>query len=182
MWCWCKHLCHQITKIFHVAPHIHHLQLMNEMVPFTMPLESHDADVCSSDIKQPKHLVAFYFDHLCLKMVWLKMILASCDNDTSSKDVTWQESHIAPGFNHFDLMNTMVLLAMPLASHDADASSNSVKWLKKIILDLILIILTYQMQWYHWWCHQCNVMPTLVSHNQKSYVVPHFKHLNLKEW
>ena len=46
--------------------------------------------------------------------------------------------------------------------------------------NLILIILTKQMQWYHWWCHnlQHHVMP-MAPHDQKSYITCPFDHFDL---
>ena len=45
------------------------------------------------------------------------------------------------------------------------------------MLHLILIILTKQIQWCHWWCHGQTLMP-MTSHDQYSYVVSPFHHLN----
>ena len=71
------------------------------------------------------------------------------------------KSHVAHCFKCLELMNTMVLLTMLLVSHDADASVKC-KMTEKVMLNLILIILNYQIQWWYWQCNKCQVS----SHDQ----------------
>ena len=73
----------------------------------------------------------------------------------------------------------MVSLTMPFA----------IRWhwcqwhyMKTGILYLILIVLTKEMQWFHWRCHQHHVMLTLAPmalHDWESHVTPHFNCLYL---
>ena len=70
-----------------------------------------------------------------------------------------QKSHVAPHFDHLDLMNAMVLFTMPSAWHDVDTSVNCISW---SMLHLVLIILTLQMQWSCWQCHWYHLTPMLM--------------------
>ena len=54
---------------------------------------------------------------------------------------------------------------------------------KQVMLHLILITLTYGIQWCHLWCHWHHVTPMpvlVVSHHPKSEIAPHFEYLGLR--
>ena len=67
------------------------------------------------------------------------------------------------------------LMPMPMALHE-----------QKIMLHLISIVFTKEMQWCHWWHHHHYVMsmPLLISsHDKISHVIPHFNPLDLQiQW
>ena len=112
-------------------------------------------------------------------MVWLVMSsvslmtvpvpFASCD----------QGNHAASQFDC--LKKWMVTLTMPFG----------IRWhwyqwhdmTQKVTLHIIMIVLTWKMQWLYWWCHQHPVMPTLASvtsHDQESHVALHFNCCDLR--
>ena len=114
-------------------------------------------------LHEQKVILDLIFSHLDLNNV---MVLLSASTDTNANGITWPKSHVASRLDHLDLWNVMVPLMTLLALHDANISNNSVPWIN-IILHLISIVLTYEMQWNHIWCC-CNVMLNpVVSHDQK---------------
>ena len=106
---------------------------------------------------------------------------ASCDTDANTHGITWQKCHVGPYFICLKLWNAIVSVMMLFASCDPDPSASDFK-LTKILLDLISIILIWEMLWCHWQCYQPNMMPGLVPmmwHNQ-TYVAPDFYHHKIK--
>ena len=103
-----------------VTPYFDHLNLMNKIVPFTMPSASHDQ----------KWHVTINFNHLDLKKQWCHwwchwhhlMLVPVVSHD--------QENEIACHFNHVDLANAVVPLKTSLASFDTGTSTSGVSWSK----------------------------------------------------
>ena len=65
------------------------------------------------------------------------------------------------------------------ASSNTDTSINGIPFMiQKVILHLIFIIFTKQMQWSHWCCHWHHMMLMLrASHDQKSHAASLFDHI-----
>ena len=79
-----------------------------------------------------------------------------------------QNSHVAPDFDCLQLRNAMVPLMILSAFCNANASTSGIIW-PKTIKNLISIIMTYGMQWCHWWScwhHLRQMLMPLASHDQ----------------
>ena len=84
-----------------------------------------------------------------------------------------QKSHITPHFDHLDLINAVVSFTISLASCYANTGAMGITWCwclcqrnhmtRKLMWHLLLIILTQQMEWCHWWHCLHHVTPTPAS-------------------
>ena len=146
------------------------------MVPLVILLEACDMDISANAIKLPKHHVAPHVNCLDLRnaMMPLTTLSASHDARAGANGVTWPESHIAPHLICLDLRNDwwccphhMMLIPrqwhymtpMPMRQCDASVDVSGIKW-QKVMLHFISVVLTWRMQWYHFWCHWHHVIQT----------------------
>ena len=123
-----------------------------------------------------KVYVAPHFDHLDLRNEVVPfMTLSTSHCQCQCHHMT--KSHVASQFNHLDLRNTLVPLMTLLASYDTDVGmiwcQYQYQWLHtaKRHVAFISNILTYGMQWCHWWCcqHHLTLMPApMVLHDKNS--------------
>ena len=159
-----------------VAPHFNYLDLrqcnQHHVVSIPVPMVSHDQEI---------HL-ASHFDHLYLRsaMAWL-MLSGSCDGNGRSSGITWPKKPCCTSFWLFwpskmngaigdAIMNQVTLV--PMALHD-----------KKCHNAPHFIVLIWEIQEFHWWCHQHYVMLTLApmaSHDRESPITPQFNCLDLR--
>ena len=125
----------------------------------------------SRPLHDQKSPVALHFNCIELRNITVPLIIASVSwkVHVNANGVIWQEKHIAPHFDHLDLRNAMMSLIMPLASH-----------VQKSHLQLILIILTFEMQMDNWQCHLASVDTSAnVTPWPQSHIVPYFDCLDL---
>ena len=127
----------------------------------------------------PKSHVAYHINHLDSRMQWFFLQchqhhvmltlkpMASHGPNADTNCVTWSKCHIGPHFYHLHVRNGMLSLIVPSASHDAgDVVKGNMT--KRWCWTSISIILTYAVQWCHWWYWQHHVLPTqmwMVSHD-----------------
>ena len=98
-------------------------------------------------------------------------------------DVTGPKSHIAPHLKHLDLRNSVLPIMMPLASPDASDNAKGVTWQKKSSCPSVWLS-DVRIHWYHLCLCWHDVIPMLMpmtSHDEKSNVVPHIEHLDLRD-
>ena len=175
-WClWYSQWWH-MTKKGHVAPHFDCLDLRNEWHHWQCHLAS--GDTCANDITWPKIIL-----HLILLCLGLRnavapsmMPSAPYDVGTGTNGIAWPRK----------LCCTSLQFSWPMKWNVVIDDAVGITWCwcqwlhitKKVMLHLLLIILTYEIQWCHIWCHQHEAMPVpMVSHD---HVAPHFDFLNLR--
>ena len=139
------------------------------MVLMLAPVVSHD---------QKSYVIpCFDFLYLTNAVVLLVVVLASCNADTSTNGVTGLKNSCCTSFQ----------ASRPNGYSDAIDGTVDITWCqhrckwchmtRKVMMHLVSIILTYQMQWCHWQCCQDHVMLTpvpVMSHGQKRYIILYF--------
>ena len=108
--------------------------------------------------------------------------LALFDSDAKSKGITWPKSYVEAHFSFLNLRNKMVQLVMLLTWCDNDASTSGIKY-QKVKLQLIWIVLIWEIQWCHWQYYHFHMilgLVPIVEHDMKSHVAPYFDHLDIR--
>ena len=158
-WCQCWLQWYHIDQNSHDTPHFDDLDLRNVIVLLKMP-SLMAVSVASNENKIIMHLI--YFDHLDVwnPMVPVLMPLAPCDVSANANGITWLKMSCFTSFWSSWANKAIVPLTIPSGSHAMPAPNVSHD--QKVMLHLILMILTKQMQWCHWWCHWHYMMLKLI--------------------
>ena len=113
--CWHNVILTQAPLALHnhksyITHYFNHLDTMNTVVLWRIPLASHDADACASSVKWLK------------KACWISLQ----SSGTNKAELHDHKCHVAPCFNHLDLTNKMVSLTMPAVLYDVLIGANSI--------------------------------------------------------
>ena len=129
--------------------------------------------------------VAPLFDHLVLRNVMLPLIMLSASHNTGTgtSAVTWPKRLFYTSFKLSWLKECSGAIDCVLGTTWCWHWCQWHQMIKKVILHLSLIVLTWEIQWFHWWSYHQHVVLTLVLmayHDQWSPVAPHFSFLDLR--
>ena len=173
IWCWSQHQC-LIWPNSHVTPNSDYLHSTNALVPLIMLIGDHKMlmlmPVASHDQKDQ---VASNFDHLDIKMEWCNWW--HCWHHmplTSMNVVTWPKKLCctlcqSSWCQEYSKWHSHALLTMQLASHNVGFECQQCQMTEKSCCISFWSSWSKKMHQCYWWCHQCHVVSTLASHNEK---------------
>ena len=182
------HQCqwHHMTKQGHITPYFDHCDLTNAMDSFMAPLVSCDANpvpMASHDQKSFYQSFKLSWTNECSSAIYDTISIMWWKFQHQWNHMT-KKSHVALHYYCLELINGIMTVIMPLALCDANACTEWITRPKKVMLHIISVIFTKQMQWLHWWClqHQQHMklrLLPMVSNDQKFQITSHFEYLDL---